>query len=219
MMSCPCGEARIGAFLLTAAFYWMSVVGLSPMLAHVAHLDPAGIGWALLSGAGVICIVTGLTAAFTHDDPIRPGSFIWSAGVITLCGYALLHNWALPDSDYHVMHGFWLSWMASNVVNLWLQLRGSFGRRRPAMAIQELAQPGVPTLRRRRRVRAEWLEEFESYGVDAGHVLPPDIAAALPGRLHDLIEHDDALPELVYEKRGDTFVPVRLPERQRLTLR
>lgn len=196
----------MGAVLLTFAAYWLSLTGLSPMFAQIAHGDPAAVAVAVMAGAGVICAAAGLAAAFTHDDPFRVESFVWSVAVLTLGVYALRHHWVLTDSAcaYHASRACWFAWMASNAVNVWLQLRGSFGRRQPVVTMQ---RPQVPRLRRR-RVTTEWLEELEGRGIEPC-VLAGNSAVQLPHRISpDVIEQGGALPELVYVKRGDAFVPI-----------
>ena len=121
MLSCPCGEARIGAFLLTFALAWLYRTGIAPMFASLMHGDIDAVLWALLAGLSVVLILYGIAAALTHDDAFRLESFIWSVGVIVFCAYALLHHWTAFDAVAGDYTGtFWLAWIASNAVNIWL---------------------------------------------------------------------------------------------------
>jgi hypothetical protein len=211
----PCEAARYGACFSAYALYMAWLSGLPPMIALVEHGNALGIAWAVFGGLGIAGLVAGVGAALTHDDPFRPRSFLWSVGVIALGSYALLHGWVLTDSafDYHLTTALWLGWMASNLVNVLLNLRGFFLPRRPRF-VDGVARP-VPRrapLLRRRRVSTEWIEEIEIRGIDAGDFpLPGDVH--LPsGVLPDLIAPGGPVPQIRYVKHGDTFVPVPVPD-------
>ncbi|HSZ12361.1 MAG TPA: hypothetical protein VK759_09300, partial [Rhizomicrobium sp.] len=62
---CPCEMARPGAMLLTNALYWLSVVGLPPMLAHVQAGDMLGVVWSAMAGLGAVGLVRGIIEALS----------------------------------------------------------------------------------------------------------------------------------------------------------
>jgi hypothetical protein len=188
------------------------------MLAQVEQGDPFGIAWAAFAILGVANLLIGIGSALTHEDDFRLGSFVWSVGVMALGAYALTHKWVLTDSadSYHYSYAFWLGWMASNAVNLWLQLRGWVGQRQPVMPLE---QPQQTRLHRRRRIRTEWLEEFEAHDIDAGQLQIDQLHHAEYSPLHlpfpaapGVIEHAGDASQLVYVKQGNTFVPLGLPD-------
>ena len=73
---CPCMLAPAGAFLLTLALYCLGVVGVSPMLAHVAQGDALAIVWAAVAALGVVDLLIGVVEALSHNDKFDAGSFV-----------------------------------------------------------------------------------------------------------------------------------------------
>jgi hypothetical protein len=221
---CPCETARPGAMLLTYALYWLAVVGLSPMLAHVQAGDMAGVVWSAMAGLGAVGLAWGITEALSHDDKMRPGSLLWSIGVLTLGVLALNNGWYGNDAayHYHFSRAVWLGWMASNAINIWLQLRGRLrlrrrpagvgtrpGPRRPVVAVQ---RSRAPRLSRYVRV-TETLEESEG-GIDAPEIarlldlLSGERNASPPGSAPELIQHNGKL----YIEHDGKLVPLREPD-------
>ena len=207
MWSCPCGTARAGACVSAWCAYWLSVTGWPAMLAHIARGDGAGVVWTLLAIFGFGGVLLGIREALRHDDAFNGDSFLWSVAVIALGIFAVRNGWYLDDTmlDWHLSHAFWLGWTASNAVNIWLQLRGM--RRREARLMGEPAKSHF-FFRSRRRLRQtrEWSEEIEARVLDAlpARPAPRPISPAV-------VERSEPLPQIVYVKEGDAFVPVRLP--------
>lgn len=209
---CPCQFGRLGAFLLTACLYWAwALGGLPAMLAALHAGDILAVAWAgaALFGAGWLLI--GIGEALSHADPFNPRSILWSAGVIALAGYALSHGWVFGGNAllFHLSRAAWFGWIASEVFNLWLNLRG-LGRRREVDA-SPVCAPGRqevltgPRFRRRRRL--EWVEDVEASGdIPCPAAPPPGFsirAAAGP------VGQDQPLPQIVYVKdKNGQFVPL-----------
>jgi hypothetical protein len=207
MWSCPCGMARVGACVTAWCVYWLYVSGWSPMLANITRGDGDGVVWVLLAIFGFGGLWLGIREARRHHDMFNGESFLWSVAVLALGMFALRGGWYLDDSafDWHLSRAFWFGWMASNAVNIWLQLRGMRGREVPVGP--EAGTIRISLSRRWMQRTTEWSERFEA---DRNNPLP---SHELPRRdVSPVIEHDaPPLPKIVYVKEGDAFVPVRLP--------
>jgi hypothetical protein len=82
--------------------------------------------WAAAAALGFWWFVSGIHAGLTHADPIRIRSLLWSLLAI---GMALRLMWLgsqiAGGPMYHAnMQAAALGWLASNGLNVWLQLRG-----------------------------------------------------------------------------------------------
>ena len=209
MLSCPCGNGRIGSFLLAAVIYCLSVTGMQAMLAQVQHGTPDGVVWLLTGVVGLGFLFAGIASALSHDDAFRPESFLWSVGVIAFCTYALLHGCVPAGSvhDQHVARGFFYAWAASNAFNIWLQLRGVFGHRQSAAPVWQPQQSRLPT-----GMTTEWLEEIEVHGVNAGYALPAGLSAMPFPAAPPMVEQIGAMPQIAYVKQGDALIPVQLTD-------
>jgi hypothetical protein len=221
MFSCPCGAARIGACLLTWCLYmalWSSVFfseSFGGVLAQARAFDVTigMIAWAVLAGMGFYWLTLGMSAALSHEDEFRLGSFVWSVGVILLVGQRFL---AVPaggkDLYFHIFRMLLAGWLASNAVNIWLQLR-STGRR----SERSERLPPAGYLWRRLSVRQTQHAYEEIYedlqpAPPGGYYHSPPLPAP-PHRLVSPVPSIDtavAVPEIVYVKDGDRFVPVKL---------
>jgi hypothetical protein len=113
---CPCQNGRIGAFLLTLGLncIWMDH-GVWPL--------PG-----LMVGVGALMIRSGIKEARSHDDNLNEASAFWSLIIGGLSAYALWHGWSARP--------FWLSLMASEVFNLWLNFRGPRHQRQPVEEVR-----------------------------------------------------------------------------------
>jgi hypothetical protein len=180
--------------------YWLYAAGWPVLHAGIARGDGAGVLWALLAVFGLGALVLGLRESLFHTDALDGLSLLWSAIVITLCVFALRDGWFLEAAGYDVCRAFWYGWLASNAVNLWLQLRGMRRRDEPATA------PAFGFFfARRRQTTISWSEEIKMQGT-----APPPAMA--PVRSSPVSERRaPPPPEIVYVKEGDAFVPMRLP--------
>ncbi len=160
MDRCPCVSARHGAFVVGlcayAAIRSHAFFGQSAMfIANAAHngnvaaFVVAGL-WLALALLGLCWAVAGYRATLTHVDPVNSLSVIYSAGVIALCWW-LLQNVLSPALDLldEAGRAFAAAWIASNAVNLWLQLRGLFPGKLPLRQPQPAPVSGnvPPTVR------------------------------------------------------------------------
>src|SRR5262249_53763943 len=110
-MICPCQDGRIGAFLLTLGLYCIWIDHRVAVLL------------ALIVGVGVLMLGSGIKEVRSHDDNLNEASAFWSMILGGLSAYALWHGW---DAS-----GFWLSLLASELFNLWLNFRGPRHQRQP----------------------------------------------------------------------------------------
>lgn len=134
MDRCPCVSARHGAFVLGLCAYVAirshAFFGQSAMfMANAARNGNATafvvVGlWLALALFGLCWGIAGYRATLTHVEPVSL-SVIYSASVIALCWW-LLQNVLSPALDWldEAGRAFAAAWIASNAVNLWLQLRG-----------------------------------------------------------------------------------------------
>lgn len=208
MWSCPCGMGRAGACATAWCAYWLSVVGLSPMLVQIMRGDGAGVLWVLLAIFGVGSLALGLRAAFMHRDGFYGEGFLWSVLVLALGVFALRNRWYLDGDAFevHLSRAFWLGWMASNAFNIWLQLRGLFWR--DVGTVSEPRSSSIVISQRETWERTERYAEVTRERNAAGHEAP---GAAPPVVVPPAIEHRAAAPETLYVKEGEEFVPVRRP--------
>lgn len=204
----PCEAARVGAFFFALSAYWgCVVVGLAPMVAHVMQGDLIGLAWVAGVVLGGVGLVRGIRSALSHTDQIRWDSLAWSSGVLGLGFYILVHrSTALAASPFgsDATRAVLLSWMASNGLNLWLQLR------------DHIRLPHLPRLRRPapaaerqplRIVRLFIIGGATAQGVSEAPALAP--ARASP----ELIQHNGKL----YIEDNGTLVPLR--DRQTVKVR
>jgi len=210
---CPCKQGRIGAFCLTFGVYWVCILGLPFLIGQIEDGNPFAIGWAIISFLGGVGLWVGITEALSHDDGLDERSAGWSLWLAGLCGWALWHGWFLDGNVWavHLSRAFWLSLMASEVFNLWLNFRGVFRRSRPAVPQPvRQARPLLPlTQRIVRRVRltrsgdGEWTEARELYGHN--HALPERFFPPVIGP-------DGEVQQIVYVRDEQTgeFIPVEL---------
>jgi hypothetical protein len=191
--------------------------------------DALGIFWALAGGLGIAGLVAGIGAALTHDDPVRGDSLVWSVGVVGLGIYALRHQWVLTDTafNYHLTRALWLGWMASNAVNVVLNLRGFFWRRAAAAADDIVSRtipnifPRAGVVRRQRVTFEEEIEErFINGQLDHGEMFQHyKLLMEIKGRRTrpsvspDGTEDNGTAPQIVHVRQPDgTFVEVHLPD-------
>jgi hypothetical protein len=202
MLSCPCWHARIGAGLLIFSLYLLAFGGKSlgvdlPAALH-GNFSPVVIVLAGLALGGVGLLLHGLRAARSHADDFHFGSFIWSVGVIAL-GVAALRDKTymvppMPADEIVMSKAFWLGGICNNIVNLYLQCRG-FG----------LRLPSLPSLRGNYHRRSIKITEWSAGNGDY-EPLPDYHPAPLPEIVHDA----SGVPQIVYVKQGDRFIPVQL---------
>jgi hypothetical protein len=202
MLSCPCWHARIGAGLLIFSLYVLALGGksLGVDLAAALHgnFSPVVILLAGLALGGVGLLAHGIRAARSHVDDFSFGSFIWSVCVIAL-GVAALRDKTymvppMPADEIVMSKAFWLGWIGNNLVNIWLQLRGV-----------GLRLPSLPSLRGNYRRRSIKITEWS-----AGHGDYPAMPDFQPWHAPSAIDLGAPLPEVVYVKQGDRFIPVQL---------
>ena len=131
---CPCQEGRIGAFFLTFGLYWAWLLGLPFLIGQIENGNPVAIGWAVVSVTAASMVWAGISAALSHDDGMDGASAGLSLLLGALAGWAFWHGWFLDGNvwKFHLSRAFWLSLMASEVFNLWLNFRGAFRQARPA---------------------------------------------------------------------------------------
>jgi len=228
---CPCQYGRIGAFLLTGCIYWawVSWGGLPAMFAGLQAGNIDAIAWAACALLGVGNLWIGIREALSHNDVFYLPSVLWSLGVIALSGWALEHGWVLTGNAwlFHLSRAGWFGWIASEVFNIWLNLRGSIARRRDLAPIvapianprlhREVPQQQAGWLRRRRILLIEDSEgegiEAQEFlrGLGANHHLGSNTPAP-PG----FIGHESA-PRIVHvPDRNGNLIPVRLPGRAKV---
>jgi hypothetical protein len=214
---CPCQWGRLGSFTLAVCIWWaLAAGGLPTMLVGLHAGDTIAIGWAVAAFFGGGWLSIGIFEALSHADTFRPQSVLWSVAVIGLAGYALNHGWYFSGDTLlpQLSHAAWFGWIASEVFNIWLNLRG-VGRRRRAVSsllLPPIPEPPMPEprprLRRRRRV--EWVDEIEEDGTRAG-----DFASRLNGSTDAVLSDGSgapALPQTLYVKDDSgQFIPVHLP--------
>jgi hypothetical protein len=212
MLSCPCWHARIGAGLLT---FCLSIAfaghqtGAYLLALRRGDISPVMAVWVGLALLGVGLFLRGLRAARDHADEFSLGSFVWSVLVIALGVAALRDQTYLvpPMSADAIVIGkaFWLGWIANNIVNIWLQLRGLGGRRSDLPDYLQPPRRSLFGFRRRTIKITEWT---------AGNAPMPDYqppAASPPAHASPVIDHDGAAPQIGYLDGNGNFIPVQLP--------
>jgi hypothetical protein len=210
---CPCQFGRSGAFTLTACIYGACALGgLPAMLAALHAGNIIAIGWAVavFFGAGWLMIAVG--EALSHSDPFVPQSVLWSVGVIGLAGYALRHGWYFSGNAllFHLSRAAWHGWIASEVFNIWLNLRG-IGRHRRVTPVSDPMPETTTRLRRRRSI--ELVEEIEGRGVEAGDFVRHLGVDSHAGTFPAAAGQDQPAPQVVHVKdETGNFVPLQLPK-------
>jgi hypothetical protein len=202
---------------------------LSAVVGHVLRGDiPLGeqpFIWAGCAVLGLVSLVGGLHRVRTEGHGLKPGSFLWSAGVIAAVSW-LLANYIGPGLTYtawgdHVVRMLLIAWAAANASNIVLQL-SEVWRRRPVVDVfapQPMRERGwLETLRRRRSI--EVIEDVEGLGLDAD-----DLARLLnrlgantlaPPHGSPVIEQGRA-PQIVHvpDENGN-LIPVAVPGRNKV---
>jgi hypothetical protein len=228
---CPCNLGRLGAATVTACMYCAWVMGgLSVMLAGLHDANIIAIGWAAATVFGVGWLLIGIFEALGHEDAFVLPSFLWSVAAIGLAGYAIEHGWYLtkPILDwgcahcgvdavfFHMSRAFWMSLIASEAFNIWLNLRG-IGRRRyvPPMPAMPERTPEPKTTRLRRRRRIEWVEDIEGRGIGAEELaqhLGSMVGSTARANVLPAVGQSPAVPQVLYAKdENGNFIPVQLP--------
>jgi hypothetical protein len=223
-MGCPCKEGRVGAFVTVLCIcFALELGGLPLMLAQVKAGVPFAIGWAIFAGCGVLLLIEGVRQALTHNDSFEGGSFLYSVGVIGLSVYGLTHHWYLTDgSTAAFSRALWLSWGASNLFNVWLQLRGQLRGRRPAAPVREILQEPRRSprfwLRRSRTIKV--IEDLEGRGIDGddlARLLAHHLGKNTPADSFPAVGSDGARPQIVYVPDANgQLIPVALPSPERV---
>jgi hypothetical protein len=231
---CPCRPVRIGVGLLTTCVYSAAYAPvffgkpLAAVVGHVLHGDIPLVEqpfiWAGAAAYGALMLGGGVRRIRNEGHGLKPGSLLWSAGVIAAVSWLLAHyiGPGLTDSALvdHVVRMLLLAWAASNAANIVLQLGEVLGWRRFARreraASQPVAQPSG--FLRGRRVTVATIEDIEG-GQEAENLArhlganPADVLRAL-GHGGDV-----PLIDLVPDENGD-LIPQRLPaDRVKVTRR
>jgi hypothetical protein len=216
MWSCPCGMGRAGACVTAWSAYWLSVVGWSPMLAQITRGDGMGVLWVLLTIFGMGSLALGVRAAFMHRDAFYGEGFLWSVLVIVLGVFALRNRWYLDGDAFEIdlSRAFWFGWMADNTFNIWLQLRGLFGRH-----VGVVSEPGSSRIFFSQRETWERRERYAEVTMrERNPATHEESGPALSGVGSPAIDHYEAPPEILYVKEGDQFVPVKRPRREAVAI-
>jgi hypothetical protein len=207
---CPCNYGRWGACVLTWCLVWAYQHGGIAFLVPLALAgNVIAIIWAAAAAVGVVWLVTGLREALAHDDSFDGPGLSWSVGVLALCTCAMYQHWFLLGDapGAFISRTVWLGWAASNLFNLFLQLRGRRHAAPVPPVFRNEPRPQRFALRRSRTIKV--IEEIEGRGLQQ---LPPEYRTAARPVSSDLIEHGGASPQIVYVKTKDgAFVPVVLP--------
>ncbi len=228
---CPCRPVRLGAGLLTMCAYSAAYAPvffdktLSAVVGHVLRGDiPLGdqpFIWAGAAAFGALMMVVGVHRVRTEGHGFKPGSFLWSLGVVAFASW-LLANYIGPGLTYtalgdQVARMLLIAWAASNASNIVLQLVEVW-RRRPRVRRQPAWQPiQQPSgLLHRRTVTAVSVEQIETE-----HLLAAGRSATAPDSLAaDLLEHlgDVPLIDLVPMPDG-SLIPRDLPQGEAVPVR
>jgi hypothetical protein len=213
----PCHATLVGVSMLTCWLYVAAFprvflgesfgVALGKVFAgNIVNAE--GLWLALLVG-GIVALWIGLRAALSHDDPTDVGRLLGSMALVISCLFAIHYELFLTDKGlwWHASRAAWLSLMAFGATNIWLETRGWFGRRRRAdpPIVQEPSRLGL-------RVRSLQITEW-SAGNDPSSPLPEFQPWNAPPAA---IGQSEALPQIVYVKQGNNFVPVRLVDAPRV---
>jgi len=124
---CPCQYGRLGAFTSACCIYWVWAVGGPPvMLAGLYSGNLGAIGWAIAAVFGVGWLLIGVFDALSHDDDFVPQSVLWSISAVALATYGIWHDWYVIGDPllFHLSRAAWFGWIASEALNIWLNMRG-----------------------------------------------------------------------------------------------
>ena len=217
-ISDSCRPVRVGVDLLTMCGYsalYAPVFFHKPLSAVVGHVLRGDIPlgeqpfiWAGCAVVGLLSLVHGLHRVRTEGHGFKPGSFLWSGGVIAFVIWLLSLGFPATDWGWHFMRMLLLAWAASNASNIVLQLV-EFWRRRPRRQYPQ-AQP-MQGASRLLHLTTAWVEEFEGL---PEHVNAPAHIAP------DLLEHlgDVRLIDLAPDADG-SFIPRDLPKGEAVPVR
>jgi hypothetical protein len=211
----PCHATLYGAFLLAYGLYIAAFSrvflgeSFSGALGKVFAgnvVNAEGLWFALLVG-GIVLLFIGVRAARSHDDQVDSRSLFGSILLACICVLAVWDHWFFTDSAlaWHACRGFWFSLMGFCGGNIWLETRGLFTRRRNRD--DTAIEPSWFWFRRRTIEITEW-----SAGQDHAAPLPEFQRWQAP----PAIGQSQALPQIVYVKQGDSFIPVRLADAPRV---
>lgn len=228
---CPCRPVRVGAALLTMSVYsavFAPVFFDKPFATVAGHLVRGDIPlvdqpfiWAGCAVFGLLGVGIGLHRIRTEGHGLKPGSFLWSIGVIAFVAWVLWLGFPQSDFGFHVMRMLLIAWAASNASNIVLQLvevwrrRPAVRRRRRHPSMQRMQQ--ASRLLHRRRVTTILVEEIlpdhvlaagRSAEGHSGHIAPDLLEHLGDVPLIDLVPHDDGsfIPR---DLRKGEAVPVR----------
>jgi hypothetical protein len=197
------------------ALYWVWLLGLWRLIGQIEAGNAVAIGWAALSFFGLCWLWLGISEALSHNDGLDERSAGWSFWLAGLCGWALWHGWFLDGNAwaFHLSRAFWLSLMASELFNLWLNFRGIFRRRAPVPVVQ----PNPFLINHGPRVIRGYVEVIEGQGVE-------NLARHLGSNTRPLprvIGSDGQPVQIVYvqdEQTGE-FIPLQVPNNDRVPRR
>ena len=220
---CPCRPVRVSVGLLTMCGYsalYAPVFFHKPLSAVVGHVlrgdIPLGeqpLLWAGCAVVGLLSLVHGLHRVRTEGHGFKPGSFLWSGGVIAFVIWLLSLGFPATDWGWHFMRMLLVAWAASNASNIVLQLSEVWRHRprRRRQYPQARTMQGASRLLHRRTVTTVWVEEFEGL---PEHVNAPAHIAP------DLLEHlgDVRLIDLAPDADG-SFIPRDLPKGEAVPVR
>jgi hypothetical protein len=170
-MPCSCNLARYGMLLLVFAAYLAAsppqgLMGVNPSaVLHAAlngDVSPAAWCWLAYVALGLWLLISGLHAAFDHDDPVDWRSVLWSTGVISFVVYSfyLYTSVELSPAGYGYLHALLVAWAAGNCLNIVLQTRSLFGQRE--IPVHQPAPTPSTGWMRRRSIRIEEEEIFHA---------------------------------------------------------
>ena len=219
---CPCRPVRFGVGALTTCVYsaaYAPVFFDKPLAAVVGHVVRGDIPladqpfiWAGCAALGLVALVNGLHHVRTEGHGLKPGSVLWSIGVVAFVSWLLWLGFPVSDWAWHVMRMLLIAWAASNASNIVLQLsevwRHRPRRRRQYPQAQTMQQ--ASRLLHRRTVTA-LVEEFEG---ETEQGMAAARSASHPAHIPpDLLEHlgDVPLIDLVPGADG-SFIPLDLPQ-------
>ena len=209
---CPCRPVRFGVGALTTCVYsaaYAPVFFDKPLAAVVGHVVRGDIPladqpfiWAGCAALGLVALVNGLHHVRTEGHGLKPGSVLWSIGVVAFVSWLLWLGFPVSDWAWHVMRMLLIAWAASNASNIVLQLSEVWRHRprRRRQYPQAQTMQGASRLLHRRTVTTAWVEEFEGL---PEHVNAPAHIAP------DLLEHlgDVRLIDLAPGADG-SFIPL-----------
>ena len=208
-ISDSCRPVRVGVDLLTMCGYsalYAPVFFHKPLSAVVGHVLRGDIPlgeqpfiWAGCAVVGLLSLVHGLHRVRTEGHGFKPGSFLWSGGVIAFVIWLLSLGFPATDWGWHFMRMLLVAWAASNASNIVLQL-SEVWRHRPRRRRQYPQARTMQGASRLLHLTTAWVEEFEGL---PEHVNAPAHIAP------DLLEHlgDVRLIDLAPGADG-SFIPL-----------